>query len=229
MPQLTIVVPVYNESQTIRQILSKINSVGIDKEIIVIDNFSTDGTQQILQEILKSGEIGNIKVIYHSHNKGKGCSVREGIEEASGDLVVIQDADLEYDPQEYLKLMKPILDAEADLVLGCRFSTGHSGLFIHRIGNKFLTGLLNFLFGKQLNDYATCYKMARRSTFLGLSLMSCSFDIEAEIVCKAIKAKLRIGQVPISYYPRSYSEGKKIRWFDGLHAIASILRYRCRG
>lgn len=225
MPTLSVVVPVYNEVKTIRDILSKINSVGIDKELIVVDNYSSDGTQDVLQDILIKKEFPAIKVIYHSYNKGKGASVREGIQEASGEFVVIQDADLEYNPEEYGKLMQPILDGRADIVLGARFSTGHTGLAIHRLGNRFLTSLVNFLFGTKLNDYATCYKMARKGTFISLGLKSNSFDIEVEIVSKSIKNKLRIAEVPISYFPRSYAEGKKIRWFDGLHAIVTILKY----
>jgi dolichol-phosphate mannosyltransferase len=226
MALLSIVVPVCNEVKTIRQILMKIESVNIDKEIIVVDNYSSDGTRELLQDILKKGEGNNIKVIYHSYNKGKGSSVREAIKEANSEFVVIQDADLEYEPQEYLKLLQPLLEGRADIVLGARFTAGHSGLAIHRLGNKFLTGLLNFLFGSRINDYATCYKMARRSTFLSLGLKATSFNIEAEIVCRALKKRLRLAEVPIAYYPRSYAEGKKIRWFDGIQAIISILKYR---
>lgn len=225
MPLLSIIVPVYNEVKTIRDILTKISAVDIDKEIIVVDNYSTDGTQDVLQEILKRREFPAIKVIYHSYNKGKGASVREGIQEASGELVVIQDADLEYEPQEYPRLMQAILDDKADIVLGARFALGHSGLTVHRWGNKFLTGMVNFLFGVNLNDYATCYKMARKGTFLSLGLASNGFDIEVEIVSRAIRRRLRLIEVPINYYPRSYAEGKKIRWFDGLQAIAAILKY----
>jgi len=219
-------VPVYNEATTIKEILGKINSIDIDKEIIVIDNYSTDKTRDVLQDILNKKEFTNIKVIYHSYNKGKGTSVREGIQEANGKLVVIQDADLEYDPKEYFNLMKPILEDKADIVLGARFTSGHNGLLAHRLGNKFLTGFLNLMFVSNLNDYATCYKLARRNTFINLGLQSTSFDIEVEIVSKALKNHLRIVEVPISYYPRSYAEGKKIRWIDGLQAIISILKYR---
>jgi glycosyltransferase involved in cell wall biosynthesis len=226
MPTLSVVVPVYNEVKTIREILAKINAVLIDKEIIVVDNYSNDGTQKVLQEILIREEFPAIKVIYHSYNKGKGASVREGIQEAKGEFVVIQDADLEYDPQEYLNLMKPIIEERADIVLGARFFNCHSGLTIHRWGNRFLTRLLNSLFGVKLNDYATCYKMARKSVFINLGLKSNSFDIEVEIVSKAIKHRLRVVEVPITYYPRSYAEGKKIRWFDGIHAIVSVFRHR---
>ncbi|MFC1804525.1 glycosyltransferase family 2 protein [Candidatus Omnitrophota bacterium] len=226
MSLLSVVVPVYNEAGTIREILRKIARVDIDKEIIVVDNCSTDGTQGILQEILKGGEFSRIRAIYHSYNKGKGESVREGINESRGDFVVIQDADLEYDPKEYLNLIKPLLGVRADIVLGARFTSGHRGLALHRLGNKFLTGFLNFLFASRLNDYATCYKMSRRNTLLELGLSSSGFDIEVEIVCKALKKGLRIQEVPISYYPRSYSQGKKIRWLDGLKAIISIIKYR---
>lgn len=226
MPLLSVVVPVYNEAKTIRHILDKIKSVAIDKEIIVVDNCSIDGTQDMLQAILREPQFNCLKVIYHSYNKGKGTSVREGIQEAKGEFVVIQDADLEYDPAEYLNLLKPLSENKADIVLGARFKDGHSGLFIHRLGNRFLTGFLNLLFNSKLNDYATCYKMAHKAVFLDLGLQSISFDIEAEIVCKALKNNLRIVEVPISYYPRSYIQGKKIRWFDGLQAIISILKYR---
>ncbi len=226
MPKLSIVVPVYNEVKTIREILAKINAVPMDKEIVVVDNFSTDGTRDVLQEMLKDRNFYHIRVVYQSYNKGKGASVCDGIREAKGELVVIQDADLEYDPKDYPKLMQPILEGTADLVLGARFTEGHRGLRAHRWGNRFLTGMVNFFFGSRLNDYATCYKMARKSTFASLDLRSRSFDIEVEIIAKALKRGLRIAEVPISYYPRSYAEGKKIRWIDGLQAIASIIKHR---
>lgn len=227
MPLLSVVVPVYNEAGTIREILRKINSVAIDKEIIVVDNGSSDGTENILQEMLKKTEFSCVRAIYHTYNKGKGESVREGLRESLGDYVVIQDADLEYEPQEYLQLIKPLLENRADIVLGARFLNGYNGgLFLHRLGNNFLTNLLNLMFRSRLNDYATCYKMASRKAFLNLGLRAKSFDIEVEIVCKALKMGFRMLEVPVSYYPRSYREGKKIRWFDGLQAIASILKYR---
>lgn len=226
MPLLSVIVPVYNEAGTIKQILEKINAVDIDKEIIVIDNCSTDGTQGIIQGILNKAPFDCIRAIYHSYNKGKGESVREGIREAKGDFVVIQDADLEYDPGEYFNLLNPLLEDKADIVLGARFTGGHSGMAIHRLGNKFLTGFLNFMFASCLNDYATCYKMAGREKFLVLGLKSKGFDIEVEIVCKALKNNLRILEVPISYYPRSYAQGKKIRVKDGVQAIISIIKYR---
>jgi len=226
MPLLSVIIPVYNEAKTIVGILDKINSIDIDKEIIVVDNCSTDGTQSILQKILKNPEFHQIRVIYHSYNKGKGESVKEGIFLATGKYVVIQDADLEYDPKEYFKLLAPLSNNQADICMGARFTRGHSGLLMHQFGNKLLTGFLNLLFASRLNDYATCYKMAEKNTFLGLGIKSKGFDIEVEIVCKALKKRLRMTEIPISYYPRSYKEGKKIRWVDGIKAILSILKYR---
>lgn len=225
-PLLSVVVPVYNESQTIEEILQRIDGVAIEKEIIVIDNCSTDATQAVLERIEKESRIKVLRVIYHSFNKGKGDSVREGINEAMGEYVVIQDADLEYDPKDYTKLIKPLLEKKADMSLGARFTYGHSGILLHRLGNRLLTGLLNVLFFSRLNDYATCYKMAPKGVFLNLGLNSNSFDIEVEIVCKALKNNLRISEVPIAYYPRSYGEGKKIRWYDGIQAVISIFKYR---
>lgn len=226
MPLLSVIVPVYNEAKTIRKILEKISAVTIDKEVIVVDDASMDGTQAILHDILRNREINLSKVVHHSDNKGKGESVQEGIRQASGEFVVIQDADLEYEPQDYLGLIKPLLEDRADIALGARFSGGHSGLMFHKLGNRFLTGFLNFLFGCRLNDYATCYKMARRVLLFNLELTSKGFEIDVEIICKALKKNLRIVEVPISYSPRTYCEGKKIRWFDGLRAMASILKYR---
>jgi len=222
MPLLSVIIPTYNEANTILKILEKIEALDLDKEIIIVDNSSTDGTQEILRTLQRP----NIKCVFHAQNLGKGTSVRDGITEAQGQYIVIQDADLEYDPQDYYALLKPLLEKKADMTLGARFTQGHQGLFAHRLGNKFLTWFLNILFGAHLNDYATCYKMAPKSVFEQLKLTSNNFEIEAEIVCNALKQKLRIVEVPISYYPRSYAEGKKIRWFDGIDALKSILKYR---
>lgn len=222
MPQLSIIVPVYNEAKTIRQILEKINLVNIDKEIVVVDDGSSDGTDKILREI----RYDNLKVIHHTSNRGKGSAILTGLLHATGEFVVIQDADLEYNPNDYLKLIKPIKQGVADLVLGARFTEGYSGLLIHRLGNVFLTNLLNLLFNARLNDCFTCYKMLRKDTLNMLNLKARSFDIEVEIVTKAIRNKLRIVEIPISYHPRSYSEGKKIRLRDGMWAALNILKTR---
>ncbi len=229
MPLLSVIVPVYNEAKTVAQIIEKIRDVPIDKEIIIVEDCSTDGTLNVLQDILKrSGSYGT-RVIYHSDNQGKGASVKDGLREATGEFVVIQDADLEYDPREYTHLLQPLSQNQADLVLGSRFNSGHTGLVLHRLGNRLLTGMVNFLFGAKLNDYATCYKMARKATLDDLNLKVDGFHIDVEIVCKALKRHKRIVEVPIAYYPRGYAEGKKIRWFHGLQAIVSILRHRFVG
>jgi glycosyltransferase involved in cell wall biosynthesis len=222
MPLLSVIVPVYNEVNTVRSILEKVNSVNIDKEIIVVDDGSSDGTERILKDI----RLDNMKIIHHSRNRGKGAAFLTGLTNASGEFVIIQDADLEYDPAEYLKLMDEIKKGACDIVLGARFMKGYYGSFVPRFGNRFLTNLLNFLFGVSLNDCFTCYKMFRRDTINTLNLKEQSFTIETEIIAKALKKGLRITEVPISYRPRSYREGKKIRLKDGVHAVISILKYR---
>ena len=222
MPLLSVIMPVYNEAKTVRQILEKINSVDIDKEIIVVDDGSCDGTEKILKDI----KYNNLKIIHHSSNRGKGAAFLTGLFHAQGDFVIIQDADLEYEPDDYLKLIKVLKENNADIVLGARFKKGYHGLFIHRLGNRLITGLLNLLFDLKLNDCFTCYKLFRRETINLLNLKEQSFTIETEIVAKAAKKGLRIIEVPISYYPRSYSEGKKIRCKDGIRAIRSIIKYR---
>lgn len=225
MPLLTIVVPVYNEAGTIKQILEKIYQIDIDKEIIVVDDGSGDGSAKILRGLNYNG----LKKIYHSSNRGKGAAFLTGLSNATGEYVIIQDADLEYDPSDYLKLIEAIKGNNATLVLGSRFLEGHRGLFLHRLGNRFLTFFLNLLFNSQINDYATCYKLATKSTFDALNLRATGFDIDIEIVCNALKKEKRILEVPISYYPRTYDAGKKIRWRDGLWAIFYIFKYRLIG
>jgi len=222
MPELSVIVPVYNELKTIRQILEKINSVDIDKEIIVIDDGSFDGTEKILGEI----KYNNLRIIHHSSNRGKGAAVLTGLSHAQGEFIIIQDADLEYEPNDYLKLMGTIKEDNADIVLGARFQKGYHGLLIHRLGNRLLTVLLNLLFNMRLNDCFTCYKLFRKDTIKALNLKEQSFTIETEIVAKAAKKGLNISEVPVSYHPRTYSEGKKIRCKDGIRAIKSIIRYR---
>ncbi|MDD5594662.1 MAG: glycosyltransferase family 2 protein [Candidatus Omnitrophica bacterium] len=222
MPLLSIIVPVYNEANTIRQILEKIETIDIDKEIIVVDDGSTDDSRMILRQL----KYDHLKVIHHSSNRGKGSAVRTGLSQASAEYVIIQDADLEYDPRDYLGLLAKMKESNADIVLGARFTKGYHGSLIPRLGNRFLTGLLNFLFHLKLNDCFTCYKLFRRETISSLNLQAIGFEIEIEIIAKASKRKLRIAEVPISYFPRSYNEGKKIRWKDGVWAILSMVRFR---
>ena len=223
MPLLSVIVPVFNEAKSIREILEKISAVLIDKEIIVVDDASTDGTDRILREL----HLKNLKVIHHTSNRGKGAAFLTGLDNATGDYVVIQDADLEYDPSDYLKLFEAIKDEKADFVLGVRFKGGHQGLFIHRMGNKFLTWTFNVLFGVRLNDYATCYKLARRHTFEALNLKGRGFDIDVEIISKVVKKRLRLSEIPVEYFPRTYKQGKKIRWHDAIWAVLYMIRYRC--
>jgi len=222
MPLLSVVVPAYNEAKTIKQILEKINSVPIDKEIIVVDDGSSDGTEKVLRDI----KYNNLKIIHHSSNRGKGAAFLTGLSHAQGEFVIIQDADLEYDPNDYLKLMAAIKENSADIILGARFKEGYHGLLIHRLGNRLLTVLLNLLFNLKLNDCFTCYKLFRRETINKLNLNEESFTIETEILAKAARRGLRILEVAVSYYPRSYSEGKKIRCKDGFQAIKTIFKYR---
>ncbi|MFH0738960.1 MAG: glycosyltransferase family 2 protein [Candidatus Omnitrophota bacterium] len=222
MPLLSVIVPVYNEAGTIRQILEKIRLIAIDKEIIVVDDGSNDGTGKILREL----EEDSVKIIHHPTNRGKGAAVLTGLNNAASEFVIIQDADLEYDPADYLKLVAAIQEGGADIILGARFTRGYHGLMVHKMGNRFLTMLLNILFRSNLNDCFTCYKLFRRETINRLDLKSQGFDIETEIVSKALRSKLRIKEVPITYHPRSYSQGKKIRIKDGIEAIFSIIRCR---
>ena len=222
MPLLSVIIPAFNEAKTIKQILEKIESVNIDKELIVVDDGSTDGTDKILREI----KYYNLKVIHHTSNRGKGGAFLTGLSQASGEFCIIQDADLEYDPNDYHKLIEIIKEDKADMVLGARFIGGHHGLFMHRLGNRFLTRLLNLLFKSNLNDYATCYKLARRSTYDKLNLKATGFDIDVEIIATALKKKMRLLEAPVFYCPRAYKEGKKIRWVDGLWAIYYMFKYR---
>ena len=224
--KISVVMPVYNEVDTIEEILSRVNSVAMDKEIIVVDDFSTDGTRERLEEIVQDQD--HLKVLYHDRNKGKGAALRTGFASLTGDVVIIQDADLEYDPVEYPRLLEPILDGRADVVYGSRFLGGpHRVLFFwHYVGNKFLTLLSNALTNLNLTDIETCYKVFRSKILKDIDFKSNRFGFEPEFTAKVAKRKLRIYEVPISYSGRTYSEGKKITWKDGLMALAQIIWYR---
>jgi len=219
---LSVIIPVYNEERTIGTLINIVNGLPIEKEIIVVNDCSKDGTAAILG----SFSFNNLKVIHNVSKWGKGAAVRTGLENARGEFIIIQDADLEYDTNDYLKLLEAIKNQEADIILGARFTKGYHGALLSKVGNRFLTGLMNILFGTKLNDCFSCYKLMRRENILGLELKSNSFDIEIEILSKVIKKKMRILEMPISYNPRSYKEGKKIRICDGIWAVMRMLYFR---
>lgn len=227
--KLTIVIPCYNKSRTIDQIIEAVRrSPYPNKEIIVVDDCSIDGTREKLQsEIEPSGRVD--RVIYHDRNQGKGAALRTGFQHASGDIVIVQDADLEYDPNEYPRLMEPIISGNADVVFGSRFVGGdaHRVLYFwHRVGNNMLTLLSNMLTDLDLTDMETCYKAFRREVIQGIEIEESRFGFEPEITAKIAKRRdLRVYEVGISYYGRTYEEGKKIGWKDGLRAVYCIIKY----
>jgi glycosyltransferase involved in cell wall biosynthesis len=225
LTKLSIVIPVYNERDTLHILISKVEAVDFTKEIIIIDDFSTDGTQDVLKKY--EGQ-ENIQVLYHEHNKGKGAALRTGFSKAQGDIIIIQDADLEYDPVDYGILLAPILDGRADVVYGSRFQGGtHRVLFFwHYLGNKFLTTLSNMFTNLNLTDMETGYKVFTKKVNDTLTFKCDRFGFEPEFTAKVAKNKFRIYEVPISYSGRDYSEGKKITWKDGFAAIWYICKYR---
>jgi len=222
--KLSVVIPVYNEIRTIKEILNQVQSVPQDKEIIVVDDRSTDGTREWLTQISNN----NITVLFHPVNTGKGAALRTGFEHVTGDIVVIQDGDLEYDPSEYGRLIEPILDGRADVVYGSRFTGGPQRVlfFWHYVGNKFLTLLSNMLTNLNLSDMETCYKAFRAHLLEKITIKSNRFGFEPEITAKFARLKCRIYEVPISYSGRNYEEGKKITWRDGLAALFHVIRFR---
>lgn len=224
--KLSIVIPCYNEEATIREIVGAVQAAPVgEKEIIIVDDCSRDNTREILQNEI-SPQVS--KVIYHEVNQGKGAALRTGIKEATGDVVVIQDADLEYDPQEYPLLLEPIERGMADVVYGSRFAGGgpHRVVYFwHMIGNKFLTLLSNMFTNINLTDMETCYKMFRKEIIQSFEIEEDRFGFEPEITAKVARSGCRIYEVGISYYGRTYAEGKKIGWRDGFRAIFAILKY----
>ncbi len=224
--RLSIVIPVYNERATVEELVERVceaDAAGLDKEIILVDDCSTDGTRDVYDNL--RGRIA--KIILHDRNKGKGAAIRTGLGHASGDLVIVQDADLEYDPAQYPVLLQPILDDVADVVYGSRFLGGpHRVLYYwHFVGNRFLTTLSNMLTNLNLTDMETCYKVFRREILSQIEIKQNRFGFEPEITAKVARLKARIYEVPISYYGRTYAEGKKIGWRDGVNALWCILRY----
>jgi glycosyltransferase involved in cell wall biosynthesis len=225
MMKLSVVMPVYNEVETIDRIVDRVRAVDLPKEILIVDDGSSDGTREKLAELERAPDT---RVLYHDRNRGKGAALRTGFAAASGDVVLIQDADLEYDPQEYPKLLAPIADGKADVVFGSRFVGSEAKrvlYFWHYAGNRFLTLLSNMLTNLNLSDVETCYKAFRREVLEGISLREDRFGFEPEITAKVAKRGWRIYEVGISYAGRTYEEGKKIGWKDGVRAIWCILKY----
>jgi glycosyltransferase involved in cell wall biosynthesis len=226
--KLSVLMPVYNEARTILEILDRVMAVKISKEIVVVDDGSSDGTVEVLKKEVEN-RIEGVRVFYSPRNQGKGAAVRRAIKAATGSVCVVQDADLEYDPEEYFQLLEPILDGRADAVYGTRFMGGgphRVHLFWHYVGNQILTTISNAFSNLNLTDMETCYKLMRTELAQSLPLRANGFDIEPELTLKLAKAGARIYEVPISYSGRSYSEGKKINWKDGVKALYSIVRYR---
>ncbi len=231
--KLSIVIPAYNEGRTIHLILDKVKAVqlpaGVEKEVIIVNDCSKDDTEQAIKRYIDANTGFNIQYRFHEVNKGKGAALHTGIREASGDYIIIQDADLEYDPEEYVLMLKPVLSGFADVVFGSRFM-GHQPhrilFFWHSIGNKFLTFLSNMFTNLNLSDMETCYKLFRSDIIKGISLKENRFGFEPEVTAKIARIKnIRIYEVGISYYGRTYEEGKKIGWKDGFRAIYCILKY----
>ena len=225
MQKITIIIPVYNEIKTLNQIIEKVEKTdfcGLEKEIILIDDGSTDGTKELYSTL-------SYKVLYHDVNQGKGAAIRTGLKEATGDIIVIQDADLEYDPVDYKDLIQLILDNKADVAYGTRLNGGKPSrafMFHHLLGNKLLTLITNILYNTTLTDMETCYKAFRADFIKDITIKSDRFDFEPEITAKVLKKGARIYELPISYYGREYAEGKKITWKDGFQAIWTLIKFR---
>ncbi|MDA0990481.1 MAG: glycosyltransferase family 2 protein [Verrucomicrobia bacterium] len=227
--RLSIVIPVYNEVATIRKLLNQVVAVdlGIEKELVIVDDCSSDGTSDVLRELETAHP--DWRFVYHEVNQGKGAALRSGFQATTGDIVVIQDADLEYDPKDIRLLLGPVIGGHADVVYGSRFLGGgpHRVVYYwHYLGNRFLTTLSNMMTDLNLTDMEVCYKMFRKEVLEGIEIQENRFGFEVEITAKIAKGQWRIYEVPISYYGRNYSEGKKITWKDGVRALWCIIKYR---
>jgi len=229
--RLSIVIPVYNERETLAELVRRVLAAELEmeKELILVDDASVDGSEKIIEQILREHDRVPIKVVMHKKNEGKGASLRDGFAQVSGDIVLIQDADLEYNPNDYPRLLKPILDGRADVVYGSRFTGGqeHRVLYFwHYVGNKMVTTLSNMCTNLNLTDMETCYKVFRREAVEKLNIKSNRFGVEPEMTAKIARAGWRVYEVGVSYSGRTYAEGKKITWKDGLKALITIIRFR---
>ncbi len=227
---LSIVIPVYNEHETLLTIVERVKNVPVDKEILIVDDCSTDGTRELLQNLSENDT--SLKIFFHEKNMGKGAALRTGFSQVTGDIVIIQDADLEYAPEEYPSIIAPIVDGRADAVYGSRFLGGpphRVHLFWHYVGNTLLTLFSNMMTNINLSDMETCYKAFKASLLTRFTIRSNGFGIEPEITAKLARLKCRIYEVPVSYSGRDYSEGKKIGWKDGFVALFCILYYNISG
>ena len=225
-PELTVVIPVYNEESTILDVIARVRRIEHSMQIVVVDDCSTDGTAGQLATLPDDGVV---EVVRHARNQGKGAALRTGFARARGGIVAIQDADLEYDPVDLPALMQPILDGAADVVYGSRLSGGKPQrvfMFWHLVGNRFLTLVTNVLFNTTLSDMETGYKVMRREVLAGITIRSDDFTVEPELTAKILKRRWRVYELPISYYGRTYDEGKKITWRHGITALAALFRYR---
>jgi glycosyltransferase involved in cell wall biosynthesis len=227
--KLSIVIPVFNERNTVVEIVRRVRQVelpgDLDRELIIVDDGSTDGTREVLDQLRDS----TVRIIKNPVNRGKGHALRTGFAAATGDLVIVQDADLEYDPEDFPRLINPVLRGKARVVYGSRFTGERRNmLFLHWVGNRFLSLLTNVLYNSTLSDMETCYKLFDRELLNTLTLVSDSFEIEAEVTAKLLKRRVRIYEVPISYAGREFDEGKKITWRDGITALWTLLKFRVR-
>lgn len=223
--KISVIIPAYNEIGTIQEILKRVQTVGVADEILVVDDGSIDGTREVLKEYDSQGPV---KPIFHEQNQGKGAAVRTGIQHASGDLIIIQDADLEYDPRDYQLLLQPVREGIADVVYGSRFlgAPRRPAMFWHMVANKMLTLMTNILYNNILTDMETGYKVFRREIVEDMKLRAKKFDFEPEFTAKVLKRNVRIFEVPITFNPRDYAEGKKIALRDAFQAVWTLIKYR---
>jgi glycosyltransferase involved in cell wall biosynthesis len=223
--KLSVIMPVYNERTTLRQVIDRVLSVPLDMELICVDDGSQDGSRETLAELGKS--CPQIRVFLQPKNMGKGAALRRGIAEATGDFLIIQDADLEYDPEDWPKLLAPVLKGRAQVVYGSRFTGERRNmLFLHWVGNRLLSLCTNILYNTTLSDMETCYKLFDRDLITSINLRANSFDFEPEVTAKVLRRGIRIYEVPISYSGREFDEGKKITWRDGIVALRTLIKYR---